>query len=88
VDHASGGETFAGLLEVLALASERAVPASTMYVARWRTPPQCRDEALAAAPLGPGELRLILPAAQERLIPLVPEGAARCTPIGDLLACR
>ena len=88
VEHATGGETFSTLLEVLALASERAVPANTMYVARWRTPPQCRDEALAAAPLAPGELRLFLPAAQARLIPLVPEGATRCTPIGDLLACR
>lgn len=88
VDHRTGGETFATLLETLSLASERAVPASTMYVARWRTPPRCRDAALAAAPLGPGELRLILPAAQAALAPLVPDGAARCAPIGALLACR
>ncbi|WP_439598575.1 DUF6311 domain-containing protein [Falsiroseomonas sp.] len=80
--------TYPLLLEVLALASEDAVPASTMYVARWRTPPACRDAALAAAPLAPGELRLILPAAQAALAPLVPEGAARCRPIGALLACR
>lgn len=81
------------ILEVLVLASERAVPASTMYVARWREAPACRDEALAAAPLAPGELRLILPAAQPALAPLVPEGAARCRPLGpapggQLLACR
>jgi hypothetical protein len=83
-----GGETYALLLETLALASERPVPASTMYVARWTRPPACRDAALAAAPLAPGELRLILPAAQAALAPLVPDGAARCTPVGTLLACR
>jgi hypothetical protein len=88
VDHRTGGETFTTLLEVLSLASERAVPASTMYVARWRMPPRCRDEALAAAPLAPGELRLILPAAQAALAPLVPGATTRCAPIGALLACR
>jgi hypothetical protein len=88
VDHATGGETYATLLETLALASETAVPASTMYVARWRTPPRCQDTALAAAPLAPGELRLILPAAQAALAPLVPESGRRCAPLGTLLACR
>jgi hypothetical protein len=88
VDHRTGGETFTTLLEVLSLASERAVPASTMYVARWRTPPACRDAALAAAPLAPGELRLILPAAQAALAPLVPDSANRCAPLGALIACR
>jgi hypothetical protein len=87
IDHATGGESFATLLEVLALASERPVPASTMYVARWRTPPQCRDAALAAAPLAGGELRLFLPAALP-LLALVPEGSARCGAIGPLVACR
>jgi hypothetical protein len=88
VDHATGGETFATLLETLSLASERPVPASTMYVARWRSPPVCRDAALAAAPLAPGELRLILPAAQAALAPLVPDGSSRCRPLGPLIACR
>jgi hypothetical protein len=88
VDHATGGETYALLLETLALASERALPASTMYVARWKTPPRCRDAELAAAPFAPGELRLILPAAQAALAPLVPEAATRCAPLGTLLACR
>ncbi|MCZ8146838.1 MAG: hypothetical protein O9325_03165, partial [Roseomonas sp.] len=83
-----GGESYGLLLEVLALASERAIPASTMYVARHTRPPACRDAALAAAPLAPGELRLILPAAQAALAPLVPDGAARCAPVGTLLACR
>jgi hypothetical protein len=76
------------LLELLALASERAVPANTMYVARWRTPPLCRDAEAAAAPLAPGELRLILPgAARAALAPLVPDAAAACAPLGELLAC-
>ena len=76
------------ILEALTLASERAVPASTMYVARHTRPPACRDAALAAAPLAPGELRLILPAAQAALAPLVPDAAARCAPVGSLLVCR
>jgi hypothetical protein len=88
VDHRTGGETFATLLEVLSLASERAVPASTMYVARWRTPPRCRDAELTSAALAPGELRLILPEAQAALVPLVPEAATRCAPLGALTACR
>jgi hypothetical protein len=88
VEKAGGDETYALLLETLALASEQAVPASTMYVARWRTPPTCRDQALAAAPLAPGELRLILPASQAALTPLVPGSATRCTPVGTLIACR
>ena len=88
VQKAGGDATYALLLETLSLAAERAVPASTMYVARWLSPPVCRDQALAAAPLAPGELRLILPAAQAALAPLVPEGAVRCAPIGGLLACR
>ncbi len=88
VDHATGGGTYALLLETLLLASERPVPASTMYVARWRTPPTCRDAALAAAPLAPGELRLILPSAQAALAPLVPDSATRCAPLGTLIACR
>lgn len=88
VEKEGGEATYALLLETLSLAAERAVPASTMYVARWRSPPTCRDGALAAAPLAPGELRLILPAAQAALAPLVPEAATRCVPIGALLACR
>jgi hypothetical protein len=92
VEKAGGDATYALLLETLSLAAERAVPASTMYVARWRTPPACRDAALAAAPFAPGELRLILPAAQAALAPLVPDGARRCVPMGvapgALLACR
>ncbi len=86
-DAADRGEIFAGLLEVLALASERAVPASTMYVARWRTPPVCSDTALAAAPLAEGEVRLLLPASAG-LLARVPGGDARCRPIGELTACR
>jgi hypothetical protein len=83
-----GAESYAQLLEALALASERPVPANTMYVARYTRPPACRDAALAAAPLAPGELRLILPSRQAALAPLVPDGAARCAPVGALLACR
>jgi hypothetical protein len=88
LDHRADGPVYAELLEVLSLASERALPASTMYVARWRTPPSCRDAQLAAAPFAPEELRLILPRDQAALAPLVPDSATRCRSIGPLLACR
>lgn len=76
-------------LEALTLASETALPVSTMYVARWRgaAPPACRDAALAAAPLAPGELRLILPGAVARMLPLVPGAAERCAAVGEAVAC-
>lgn len=74
--------------EALALASENALPVSTMHVARWRTPPSCDDAALAAAPLANGELRLLLPAVIPTLLERVPEAAARCTAVGEAMACR
>ncbi len=80
--------SFVAAHEALALASERALPVSTMHVARWRNPPRCDDAALAAAPLAPGELRLLLPAAVPALLPLVPDGRLRCTPVGEAVACR
>ena len=88
VEKATGDETYALLLQTLTLASEHAVPASTMYAARWHVPPSCRDKDLAEAPLAPGELRLILPSAQEALAPLVPGAETRCAPLGGMLACR
>jgi hypothetical protein len=74
--------------EALALASERALPVSTMHAARWRSPPVCDDAARAAAPLAPGELRLILPDAVPALGPLVPDGGTRCRAVGEAVACR
>lgn len=88
VEKATGDETYALLLQTLTLASEHAVPASTMYAARWHAPPSCRDKDLAEAPLAPGESRLILPSAQEALAPLVPGAETRCAPLGGMLACR
>jgi hypothetical protein len=75
------------LLDVLLLASETAVPASTMYVARWHVPLSCNDPARATAPLAPGELRLLLPTAQPALLPLVPGWREHCRPVGALVAC-
>lgn len=80
--------SFIAAHEALALGAERALPASTMHLARWRTPPACDDAARAAAPFSPGELRLILPASRAALGPLVPEGASRCQAVGEALACR
>ncbi len=81
-------ETFVAAHEALALASERGLPVSTMHVARWRTPPVCDDEARAAAPVAPGELRLILPQAVPALLPRVPDAASRCATVGAAIACR
>jgi hypothetical protein len=88
VEKQGGDETYALLLEVLALASERAVPASTMYAARHYETPVCRDALLAEAPLAPGELRVILPSGQPALARLVPDSETRCAPLGALLVCR
>jgi len=76
-------------LQVLSLAAERPVPANTMYVARWRGErPACRDAATMATPLAPGELRIVLPGAQQALRATMPGAAAACAPVGALLACR
>jgi hypothetical protein len=70
------------VLELLLLASETPRPVSTVYAARWRTPPACEDAARAAAPLAPGELRLYLPGST------LPTPASRCVALGSLRACR
>jgi hypothetical protein len=85
---ASETAAFIAAHEALALGSERGLPVSTMHVARWRTPPVCDDEARAAAPLAPGELRLILPSAVPTLLPRVPDAASRCRAVGEAVACR
>jgi hypothetical protein len=73
--------------DALALASERGLPVSTMQLARWRVRPVCDDAALAASPLAPGELRLILPFARQAALKLVPDAASLCRPIGEAVAC-
>ena len=84
---ATRGQAQDRLMELLLLASERPRPVNTMYVARWAAEPRCDDEALAAAPLGPGELRLILPEVRARDLPLVPDGARLCRDVGEIAAC-
>ncbi len=74
-------------LEVLALASETALPANTMYVARWRRLPRCNDQALARAPLRSGEIRVLLPSVRDVYAPLVPDSARICRPVGTLTVC-
>ncbi|MBR0650916.1 hypothetical protein GXW78_14680 [Roseomonas terrae] len=76
-------------LQVLSLAAERPVPANTMYLARWRGDrPRCDDTAAIAAPLAPGELRVILPGAREAALAGMPEAATACADVGELLVCR
>ncbi|MFO1072223.1 MAG: DUF6311 domain-containing protein [Geminicoccaceae bacterium] len=76
------------LLEVLLLASERAVPASTMDVPRFHGGVTCIDERIAAAPLGQGELRVLTPAAQARYLALIPGAEEFCAPAGAVIACH
>jgi hypothetical protein len=85
---AGATDTFITAHEALALASERALPVSTMHLARWRTPPVCDDEARAAAPFVAGEVRLILPGSVPALLPLVPDAGSRCRPVGEAILCR
>lgn len=75
-------------LQVLALAAERPVPANTMYVARWRSPPACTDAATIATPLAPGELRIVLPGAVAAVRAAMPQAATLCAMVGQVLACR
>lgn len=74
-------------LEVLALASETALPANTMYVARWRQRPRCQDERVLAEPPRPGELRLALPSAADALRAAAAGQGLRCQALGQVLAC-
>jgi hypothetical protein len=85
---ANSRETNELLAELKTLASERAVPLSTTFVARWRHPPRCDEEAEAAAPLRPGELRVFLPEKRDRLAALLPELERDCRIIDKLLICR
>jgi hypothetical protein len=76
------------LLETLLLASETAVPASTMDVPRHHGDLRCNDERLAKAPLGRGELRVLTPAAQAAYLRLIPRSDELCSPMGGVVACH
>jgi hypothetical protein len=76
------------LLETLLLASETAVPASTMDVPRYHGDLRCNDERLAKAPLGRGELRVLTPAAQTAYLRLIPRADELCAPMGRVVACH
>jgi hypothetical protein len=71
------------MMQLLLLASERVIPVNTMYVARVATPPDCSDT-VARSPLRDGELRVLYPAADARL---VPDAAQLCRTIGELGVC-
>lgn len=73
--------------QALLLASERGVPVTTMHLARWRGPIVCRDDALAAAPFVPGEVRLVLAQAQAGAMPRIPEAGSRCRAVGTAQVC-
>lgn len=76
------------MLEVLLLASETAVPASTMATSRWHGVLICNDRRLAGAPLGRGELRILTPMAQTFYLPLVPRADKLCESAGPVLVCH
>lgn len=84
---ADGHEARARIRDLLLLASERPLPVNTMYVARWHGPIACADEAVAARPLAPGELRLIMPDSRERDLHRVPDGDRLCREVGEVTAC-
>jgi hypothetical protein len=74
------------MLDLLAMASERATPVNTMYLARWTRPEVCADEASAAVlPLRAGELRVLLLPAEWR--DRVPEAGRFCRAVGRLAFC-
>jgi hypothetical protein len=75
------------LLDIIAVAAAHPVPVNTMYLARWYQTPGCNDEALASAPLRSGELRVFLPIAQGRLLPLFAGRERYCHAVEDLEAC-
>jgi len=68
--------------ELLLLVSERTPPVNTMQLARWPSPPLCRDAETAAQAPALGELRLILRDAGTLF-----GGAGHCVEIGTVLAC-
>jgi hypothetical protein len=80
-------ETFTQVHQALSLASETALPVSTMQLARWREPPRCEHATLAAAAFRTGEMRLILPAALATAFPVVPDAELRCRMVGIAMAC-
>jgi hypothetical protein len=80
-------QSFELVQQVLLVASERAVPVNTMHVARWTEPPVCDDAQQASAPFRSGEVRVLLPAAQAMLLPLVPGGDTLCRSAGNLSLC-
>ena len=75
-------------LEILSLASETALPANTMYVARWRVRPGCEDAANLAAPPMAGEVRLALPSAAAALRMASLGQGLQCRELGEILACQ
>jgi hypothetical protein len=81
------GKEFAAkrtLLQTLLLASEHPLPVNTMYVSRWREPPDCGGVALR--PPAQGELQVYLPPEQSASLTL-PDGGAGCRQLGAVAVC-
>jgi hypothetical protein len=75
------------LMQLVGVASESATPVNTMYLARLSRPIDCNaDLRAAAAPLQPGELRVLLKPGLHQ--GLVPGGAALCQAVGQVAFCR
>jgi hypothetical protein len=75
------------ILELLTLASETTIPVNTMYLAAWHGIGDCDTAAVASGTPRPGEVRILLPAERDRLLPLVPGGREFCRPSGPLAIC-
>jgi hypothetical protein len=75
------------MLELLTLASETVIPVNTMYLAAWHRIGACDTAVSASQRLLPGEVRILLPAERDRLLPLVPNSRAVCHLSGRLAVC-
>ncbi|MGV6875412.1 DUF6311 domain-containing protein [Pseudochelatococcus sp. B33] len=75
------------IIQLLVIASETAVPVNTMYLARWHDKRDCADHLEIAAPLEPGETRIIGPTARQAYAPRIPDAERYCRDIGQLTVC-
>jgi hypothetical protein len=77
------------LLQMLGLASERALPINTAYLARQPRAIPCSDDIpVAKSPLRPGEVRVFLTPGDGEWTQLRPEGPQECRKVAHALFCR
>lgn len=75
------------IIQLVSIASETVVPVNTMYVARWHRMRGCNDGEEVAAPLEPGEVRIIGPTVRDDYVPRVPDADRYCRALDPLVVC-